>query len=126
MIDKHLRPAPLASLLNHTLLGLLAILCIFPIVHVLALSFSTSTAAASGRVTVWPVEFSLSSYRFVTSAPAFGRAFGVSVKRVLLGTPINMLLTLFVAYPLSKEKKQFRARNFFVWFFLVKIGRAHV
>jgi len=121
MIDKHLRPAPLASLLNHTLLGLLAILCIFPIVHVLALSFSTSTAAASGRVTVWPVEFSLSSYRFVTSAPAFGRAFGVSVKRVLLGTPINMLLTLFVAYPLSKEKKQFRARNFFVWFFLVTI-----
>ncbi|MDD4140084.1 MAG: carbohydrate ABC transporter permease, partial [Eubacteriales bacterium] len=76
---------------------------------------------ASGHVTLWPVEFTLSSYRFVTDTPAFGRAFGVSLQRVLLGMPINMLLTILVAYPLAKERRQFRARTFFVWFFLVTI-----
>jgi putative aldouronate transport system permease protein len=115
------RPSPVFNIINHGLLGLLAVLCIFPIVHVLALSFSTSTAAASGHVTIWPVDFTVMSYRFVTNTPAFGRAFGVSLRRVLLATPINMLLTVLVAYPLAKSKSQFRARNVFVWFFMITV-----
>lgn len=121
MANNMLRPAPFFNILNQVLLAFLAIVCAFPIVHVLALSFSTSTAAASGRVTLWPVEFTFSSYRFVTDTPAFGRAFGVSLQRVLLGMPLNMLLTVLVAYPLAKERRQFRARTFFVWFFLVTV-----
>lgn len=118
---KYLRPKPFFNILNIVALAILAIVCIFPIVHVLALSLSTSTAAASGRVTLWPVDFTIQSYRFVTDTPAFGRAFVISVQRVLLATPINMLLTILVAYPLSRPKKQFLRRNFFVWFFLVTV-----
>jgi putative aldouronate transport system permease protein len=72
-------------------------------------------------VTIWPVDFTVMSYRFVTNTPAFGRAFGVSLRRVLLATPINMLLTVLVAYPLAKSKSQFRARNVFVWFFMITV-----
>ena len=118
---KYLRPKPFFNILNIAALAILAVVCIFPIVHVLALSLSTSTAAASGRVTLWPVDFTIQSYRFVTDTPAFGRAFAISVQRVLLATPINMLLTILVAYPLSRPKKQFLRRNFFVWFFLVTV-----
>lgn len=118
---KYLRPKPFFNILNIAALAILAVVCIFPIVHVLALSLSTSTAAASGRVTLWPVDFTIQSYRFVTDTPAFGRAFAISVQRVLLATPINMLLTILVAYPLSRPKKQFLSRNFFVWFFLVTV-----
>ena len=45
----------------------------------------------------------------------------VSLKRVVLGGSINMFLTILSAYPLSKEKRELRARNFYSWFFIITI-----
>ncbi|NTV38037.1 MAG: hypothetical protein HGA82_02460 [Anaerolineales bacterium] len=86
------------NLVNLAVLALLAVICIFPILHILSLSLSSATAAASGRVTLWPVEFTTESYRFVLENPAFLKSFGVSLLRVLVGVPVNMLLTILVAY----------------------------
>ena len=47
---------------NTVVLALVALTCIFPILHVLAMSLSSSNAAMAGRVTFLPVEFSLSAY----------------------------------------------------------------
>jgi putative aldouronate transport system permease protein len=41
--------------------------------------------------------------------------------RVLVGVPVNMLLTILVAYPLSRTLKEFRSRDFFAWFFLLTV-----
>ena len=109
------------NLLNLTILALLALLCLFPIVHILALSLSSASASSSGRVAIWPVEFTLQSYQFVLDNPAFGKAFLISILRVLVGTPINMILTILVAYPLSRTRQQFWARDFFAWFFLITV-----
>ena len=121
MNEKILRLPFFQNLLNMVVLALLTLLCIFPILHILALSFSSATAAASGRVIIWPVEFTLKSYQFVLETPAFSKSFLVSVMRVLIGTPINMILTILVAYPLSRSRKEFRARDFFAWFFLITV-----
>jgi putative aldouronate transport system permease protein len=109
------------NLLNLAILAALALLCIFPIVHILALSLSSASAAASGRVSILPVEFTTQSYQFVLQNSAFGKSFIISIMRVLVGTPINMILTILVAYPLSRSSEKFRARSFFVWFFLITI-----
>ncbi len=109
------------NLVNLAVLALLAVVCIFPILHILSLSLSSATAAASGRVTLWPVEFTTESYRFVLENPAFLKSFGVSLLRVLVGVPVNMIFTILVAYPLSRTKAEFRGRDFFVWFFLVTV-----
>lgn len=109
------------NLINLVLLALIAIMCAFPIVHTLALSFSSAAVAASGRVAIWPVEFTSQSYKFVLENPAFLRSFGVSVLRVLVGVPVNMILTVLVAYPLSRSTKEFRLRGFFAWFFLITV-----
>ena len=109
------------NLVNLVVLALLALLCLFPILHILALSFSSATAAASGRVAIWPVDFTLQSYQFVLENVAFGKSFLVSVLRVLVGTPVNMILTVLVAYPLSRSRAEFAMRDFFVWFFLITV-----
>jgi putative aldouronate transport system permease protein len=109
------------NLVNLTILAALAVLCLFPIVHILALSLSSASAAASGRVSILPVEFTIQSYQFVLQNPAFGKSFIISIMRVLVGTPINMILTILVAYPLSRSSEKFRARGFFVWFFLITV-----
>ncbi|MBB6670202.1 carbohydrate ABC transporter permease [Cohnella nanjingensis] len=96
----------------------MALLCLAPLVHVLAVSFSASSAAKAGLVTFWPVDFTLQSYRFVAERPEFIRSILISVERVLLGTLLNMLLTVLIAYPLSKDARSFPRRTLYVWIFV--------
>jgi len=107
------------NILNVIILAIIALVCAFPILHTLALSLSSAAAASSGRVSIWPVDFTLQSYRFVLDNPAFLRSFGVSVLQVLVGVPINMILTILVAYPMSRSTKEFRLRDVAAWFFLL-------
>ena len=94
-----------------------ALLCLLPIINVLALSFSSSTAAASGAVKLWPVQFSIESYKYALTKPQFLKSFIVSVERVALGLIINMTCTILAAYPLSKSSKELTGRNIYAWFF---------
>ncbi len=105
--------------INYAALGALALVCLLPLIHVLAISFSSSQAATAGLVKLWPVEFTASSYEFVLAKPAFIRSMGVSLQRVSLGVLINMLLTVLIAYPLAKEAKKFPYRTAYVWFFVI-------
>lgn len=105
--------------LNYLFLAATAAACLLPLVNVLAISFSSSSAVAAGQVTLWPVDFSLKSYEFVIGKPEFGNAFLISVLRVAVGMPLNMLLTILIAYPLSKDRKQFRFRNAYAWYFVL-------
>ena len=104
---------------NYVFLLICALLCLFPLVHVLAISFSSASAAAAGLVSIFPVDFSIESYRYVASKTEFWTAFGVSVTRIALVLPMTLLVTILAAYPLSKSKRVFRARPFYTYFFLV-------
>lgn len=103
---------------NVIVLVFLAILCIFPFVNLLAISFSSREAVVANRVTFWPVEFTWDSYRFILSNNQFLNSLWVTVQRTAIGVPLNMLLVILTAYPLSKSKKEFRFRSFFAWYFV--------
>jgi len=109
------------DVVNNTFLIIIGILCLFPLVHITALSFSSGYAIDSNMVKLWPVEFTLEPYTFVVTEPAFYAAFFVTVKRTVLGVLINMLLTILAAYPLSKSKQVFHKRQIYVWFFMFAI-----
>jgi putative aldouronate transport system permease protein len=106
---------------NTVFLLIVAIICIAPFVNLLAVSFSNKVAVAAGEVTFWPVGFTLVSYDFITNTSKFIQSLVVSLKRTALGVPVNLLLIVLTAYPLSKATKEFRARNVFSWFFVVTI-----
>lgn len=104
-------------LCNTLFLTLVTLISIFPIVHLLAVSLSSNVAANAGVVKMIPVGFTLEAYKFLMEKSDFLIAFGISLKRVALGTTINMVMVILTAYPLSKEKSAFKARTFYVWFF---------
>ena len=112
MVEKRIS---LFNIWNSALLVAVAFICIFPFIHLLALSFSKSSIAAAGEVWLWPKGFNITSYKFVLSRDAFWRAFMVTIKRSVAGVVINMLLTILAAYPLSKKTRKFRRRTFYVW-----------
>lgn len=121
MLHNHSVSYRIFSIINQVLLISLALLCILPVVHTLALSFSSSSAASAGSVGLWPVDFTWKSYEFVAAKPEFLRSMGVTVLRALIGVTLNMLLTIIIAYPLSKEQHAFRFRSAYVWFFVFTI-----
>jgi putative aldouronate transport system permease protein len=104
---------------NYLLLSLTAFICVLPLINILAVSFSSSSAAAAGYVKLWPVNFTMDSYKYAMSKHEFVDSFFVSVKRIAVGYGINMFMAISIAYPLSKEKENFRARNIYAWFFIV-------
>jgi putative aldouronate transport system permease protein len=89
-----------------------------PLWYTVAVSFSEKAAAAAGFVTFWPIGFNTISYTKILADPVFLNAFWVSVKRVLLGGGLNFILTVLMAYPLSKTVKHFRFRNAYMWFLI--------
>lgn len=91
------------------------LICLIPILNTVAISFSDKTSAALGNVVLWPVNFNLSAYKAMLEEKQFFQAFMVSVKRVVLGTGINMTLTILMAYPLSKDKQAFRTKGIYMW-----------
>ncbi|RTE08280.1 carbohydrate ABC transporter permease [Paenibacillus whitsoniae] len=102
------------------LLSMLAIsfLSLAPVLHTIAVSFSDNAKAAGGLVKLWPVGFNFASYQKIIVEPHFINSFFVSVKRVLLGGSINFVLTVLMAYPLSKSEKEFPYRGVYTWFLL--------
>ncbi len=106
---------------DYSFMIVLALLCMFPLIHVLAVSFSSNSAASAGLVSLWPVGFNLKSYEFVLQKEEFLRSVGVSVQRVVLGSLIQMLLIVITAYPLSMEVTRFRLRTAYAWYFLITI-----
>jgi putative aldouronate transport system permease protein len=105
-------------LCNNVFLIGLAILCVLPIIHVLAMSFSSSWAISSGKVTFIPVDFNIANYEKVFGNTLFLRAIGTSFERVILGVFISMALMLLAAYSLSKDSRRFRGRTVWMWLFV--------
>jgi len=107
------------DIVNYIFLGILALSCILPLVHVLAISFSVSWAAQGGMVYLWPVEPNLESYKFLVRSGKFVTAFWISVQRLAIGVAVNLFLTIITAYPLSKEPREFKGRTVYVWFLFI-------
>lgn len=107
------------TVLNYVFLSLLSFSCIAPILHLLALSFSSKGPAMAGEVVFWPVDFTLLPYEFIIKKPDFLQALVITLKRLVLGIPVNMFLIVLCAYPLSQEHKAFRFRTAYVWYFVI-------
>lgn len=106
----------LFTIVNYSVLTLIMIIVLYPLVHVVSASFSSSSAVLSGRVWLWPVEPTLDGYRAVFKNGMVIRGFMNTVFYTVAGTGINLLFTVLAAYPLSR--KDFRGRNIFMLLFV--------
>ncbi len=115
---KKWKVSPREMLVHYLIVGVVvavSLTCLIPLLNTLSLSFSNKSRAAAGDVFLLPKGFTLSSYEMVLQDWGFFRAFGVSVLRVLAGCSLNMILTVLMAYPLSKSPQLFKGRNIYMW-----------
>jgi putative aldouronate transport system permease protein len=95
------------------ILTILAILiCLVPFLHVIALSFSSNHAILSMKVAIFPVDFTLETYRAVFKDNAMINSLLFTIVLTVSYTILGMIMTICAAYPLTK--KNLKGRNFFL------------
>ena len=90
---------------------LISLTCLLPFVNVAATSLSSKSAILSGKVTFWPVELETRAYKAIFSDPAMMRSLGFTVLITIGYTVLSMIMTILMAYPLTK--KRMSGRKFF-------------
>jgi ABC-type glycerol-3-phosphate transport system permease component len=85
------------------------VLVLLPLIYIVASSFSSPAAVNAGRVSFWPVDFSLEAYRSVLSNSEVLQGYYNSLIYAVAGTAISVTLTVAIAYPLSR--RTFYGRN---------------
>lgn len=75
----------------------------YPIIYIVSCSFSSAQAVMGGRVFLWPVDFSLDGYKTIFNYKAVWTGYLNSIYYAVIGTAINVFLTILCAYPLSRK-----------------------
>ena len=101
---------------NYVLLCLLMITVLYPLIYIVSCSFSSGDALMAGRVKLLPVEFTLLSYKTVFEYESIWTGYLNSIIYTVVGTVISIVLTIFAAYPLSRD--DFRGGNILMKLFL--------
>ena len=90
------------------MLLLLLVIVAYPIIYVLSCSFSSGIAVSNGRVLLWPVDPSLTGYQIVFSYRTVWTGYANTIFYTVVGTTLNMFLSVLAAYPLSRPNYQGR------------------
>jgi putative aldouronate transport system permease protein len=93
----------LFTILNYVFATLVFLAVAYPLIFVLSASFSSPEALISGRVWFWPVDVSLEGYRAVFNYDMVWKGYANSLFYMIVGTIINVSLTIAAAYPLSRK-----------------------
>lgn len=93
----------LLSVLKYAVIIPFTFLCFYPFYYVLIYSVSDPDLLRTQDVFLWPVGFSLDTYKQLLMRDDLYRAFGVSVARTVLGTLLSVLVTTLMAYLMTKD-----------------------
>lgn len=91
------------------------IVCSYPLIYVFSASISSPQALISGKVWLFPVDLSLEGYKAVVQYSKVWTGYGNSLFYTIVGTAINLVLTIAAAYPLSR--KDLKGKNFIMLMF---------
>lgn len=100
-------------------MALVIIVTIYPIWYIVVASFSSNNAISMGKVTLWIKEFTLESYAQVVTQKNLWVAYANTIFYSVLGTAVNMVITILTGYALSK--KWLPGRRFLMLFFLLSM-----
>lgn len=114
MVENKSLHSKVRNIVIYGIVLLLGAACLLPLLNILAISFSGSAAVSANRVGVLPVDFTWTAYDKILSDKQFWHSFFISVTRVILALILNLAVTVPMAYTMTKNKREFRARNIYM------------
>ena len=100
------------EIVNTALLALILLVILYPLWFVVIASVSDPAKVVAGDVLLWPAGVSFEAYRMVFRDSMIMTGYRNTLYYTLLGTAINLVMTVLAAYPLSR--KDWVGRGFFM------------
>lgn len=111
----------IGMILLYACITLLGFVCLYPFLNVIAYSLSGYNAVLSGRVSFYPIDFTLEAYKQILGRNQIWMSMRTTILVTLLGTALSLVLTIFAAYSLSRSdlpgRKFFTALILFTMYF---------
>jgi putative aldouronate transport system permease protein len=80
-----------------------ALITLYPFLYVFSMSISAPEHVIARDVYFWPRGIGLDGYRLVLENPTIWRSYYNTVWYTLVGTCLNVVMTILAAYPLSRD-----------------------
>jgi len=112
----------IADVLIYTFLIALTIVIIFPFYNMLLVSVSRYEDIISSPFLIIPKSIDFQNYRMALKYPNFVNSTGISLFVTIVGTSLNLLITLLGAYVLSRRNLPFRKFFFYIIIFTMFFG----
>lgn len=87
----------------YAIIILLTLLVLYPVIFIVAASFSSPAALSRGDVWLWPVDFSVEGYKTLLMYKSVWLGYRNTIFYVILGTSINIIMTMICAYPMARK-----------------------
>lgn len=101
----------------YTLIALFVLAILYPLIYVVSASFSDPQLVIAGKISLFPQGFHLEAYQRVFANPEIWIGYRNTLIYTIVGTTVNISLTLMGAYPLSR--KNFPWRRICMIFFTI-------
>lgn len=109
MLNKASLPEKCFDYINTAMMVLLMVLTVYPLIYVVFASVSDAGSLMGHKGILWrPLGFSLDAYTNVFRNPMILKGYGNTLFVVLVGLVLNIVLTSFGAYALSRKSLQYR------------------
>ncbi|WP_054026708.1 carbohydrate ABC transporter permease [Bacillus sp. FJAT-28004] len=102
---------------NYVYVFLAFVIVAYPVIYMISASISDPKLVGSGEMWLWPKGITFEGYKRVFQNTSIWTGYGNTILYTVVGTSINLFVTLPAAYALSR--KDFLGRNFFMGMFLV-------
>jgi putative aldouronate transport system permease protein len=89
--------------MNYLFLTFLLVIVLYPLLFIVSASLSNPDAVTTGRVWLWPVDFTLSGYERVLQSGDIWMGYRNTILYTVFGTILNLLITIPGAYALSRR-----------------------
>jgi len=86
----------------YLVLALVSIIILYPLIYIVAASFSSASAVISNRVWLWPVHPTLAGYLGVLDFPGVWQSYLNSIIYTVFGTLLSVSLSVLAGWPLSR------------------------
>ena len=91
------------EIFNCIFLGTITVIILYPLIYVISASISDPLAVASGRMFLWPVDFTTENYAEVFKNDNIMRGYRNSLIIMFGGTALNLVMTILAAFPMSRK-----------------------
>lgn len=107
-----------SAVIIHTVFIILAILCIYPVVLVISISLSDMNSILTTGYSSLPKGANLEAYRIIfKTGGQIVTSYWVSIRVVIIGTVLSVVITAMLAYPLSRRDYKYKKPITFIVFF---------